>query len=506
MKIKKLKIEQFRHLTNIEMDFGERITAIAGQNGTGKSSMLGIIGHIFTYTKTEEQKKIKTISNNYFETVYSEIFKFAYPDYDKPKEHKYEIDLDNGESIPASSYDRIEKGKPRSLRFRVRKSEAGEGKIVLPVIFLGLRRLFPLAQEEKVIHNPTLKLTKEEIELYQKFHNDVLILREIIDPELIEVSNKIYYSVKTNKYNAIGNSAGQDNIGQIITALLSFRRLKNSVSDYSGGILLIDELDATLYPGAQIKLIENLFSWAQKLNLQIIFTTHSLEILNTLFKDEYQFHSKVIYLADINGDGKVSNYQSKADIKKITADLIMLPAEKEYYSKIPVFCEDEEARLWLSNILIKDNKQKIQILNENFGGDELVHWARKRVKFFKESIFVLDGDKTKKIKRSNKCPRIIFLPGDESPEKIFYKFLNTDKANLLFDSELGGFNKRTCFKDLNVISDDRDKMKNWMKSQKKYLGKGYKKLFNMWKINHKKEVEKFNLEFTKIIEKIKNIN
>jgi len=40
MKIKKLKIIKFRHLSNIEMTFGKLVTAIAGQNGTGKSSLL----------------------------------------------------------------------------------------------------------------------------------------------------------------------------------------------------------------------------------------------------------------------------------------------------------------------------------------------------------------------------------------------------------------------------------------------------------------------------------
>ena len=49
---------------------------------------------------------------------------------------------------------------------------------------------------------------------------------------------------------------------------------------YKGGILLIDELDASLFPAAQIKLVEKLYKKSLELNLQIFYTTHSLEVLS----------------------------------------------------------------------------------------------------------------------------------------------------------------------------------------------------------------------------------
>ena len=86
--------------------------------------------------------------------------------------------------------------------------------------------------------------------------------------------------MKTENYGHLGNSAGQDNIGQIISSLISFKRLKEKLKkDYKGGILLIDEVDATLYAAAQIKLIKVLNRFAKSLNLQVVFTTHSIEIL-----------------------------------------------------------------------------------------------------------------------------------------------------------------------------------------------------------------------------------
>lgn len=58
-------------------------------------------------------------------------------------------------------------------------------------------------------------------------------------------------------YNLSTYSAGQDNLGQILIAILSFKRLKNQLGEkYAGGILFVDELDAALFPAAQKTLLE----------------------------------------------------------------------------------------------------------------------------------------------------------------------------------------------------------------------------------------------------------
>lgn len=502
MGIKYLHIDQFRHINDINMEFGKRITAIAGQNGSGKSSILGLVGHIFTYSK--EDAPIKTLANKNFETVYSEIFKFSYPEFDKPKTHNYEIELSNRDKIPVTSYDRIETGKVKTLRFRVGKSLKGGGKIQYPVIYLGLRRLFPLAQEDKISFNDKIILDTDENEIYQRLHNEILLLDETIVPEYIETANKNSYGARTKKYDSVGNSAGQDNIGQIITAILSFRRLKKlKGNEYAGGILLIDEIDSTLYPGAQTKLIEKLFRWSQDLNLQIIFTTHSLDILEFIFSKYQESNDcKIIYLS--NSSGFIRNVQDEVSIKEIINDLRVLPPTNEKYNKIPVFCEDEEARLWVKNLLPLQTKSKLGFVSETFGAGELKQWASKKIPPLKRNIFVLDGDQFKTIKKVNKKSKLVLLPGEESPEKLFYDYLQSLDSSDEFWGKTGGYTKQVCFRDLNSISDstNRSVMKEWLKKQKSYCGRGYSKLFNHWKNSHKEEVERFNEDFLKMVSKI----
>ncbi|KAA8788083.1 ATP-binding protein, partial [Lactobacillus crispatus] len=71
--------------------------------------------------------------------------------------------------------------------------------------------------------------------------------------------------------------------GQIIEAVLSFEMLKKQLGkSYIGGILAIDEIDATLHPAAQNRLIDWLLKKSKELKLQIVFTTHSLTLLEHL--------------------------------------------------------------------------------------------------------------------------------------------------------------------------------------------------------------------------------
>ena len=87
------------------------------------------------------------------------------------------------------------------------------------------------------------------MDFYVKSHNEILLLYDEISSEEVKSSTKHFLAAKSDKYDAIGNSAGQDNIGQIITSILSFQRLKDNLgTEYKGGILLIDELDASMFP------------------------------------------------------------------------------------------------------------------------------------------------------------------------------------------------------------------------------------------------------------------
>ncbi len=498
MKVTSLNINKFRHLENLQLPIGHRVTIIAGQNGTGKTSLLGLIGHVFNFSN-RINKTYLTLDDKHFETKFSDIFSFSYPKYDHPRDHDYTVELDDGKKISVLSYERKGQNK-QTLRLRVGKSERGSGKIQLPVIYLGLRRLFPLTQEEKIKKDLTRSLGESEIIEYQNLHNEILLLDEKIKPQYIKGFSKSFYGVETELYDSIGSSAGQDNVGQILTAILSFQRLKNILGDsYKGGVLLIDELDATLYPAAQIKLLTKLYRWSQDLNLQIIFTTHSVDVISKALDQQHKKDSQVIFLSQ--SSGKIKNVSSQVTIVDIINDLRVLPPSIETLNKITVFCEDEEALLWLKNLIGPQLTKRVQVYKESFGGSHLATLANKNIPIFKKSIFVLDGDQVK-ASQNNKCPRIILLPGDVSPERLFFSYLKSLPKDDKFWGQTGGYTNQVCFRDLQKISTDRTIMKKWMISQKKYLGRGYGKLFNRWKKDNSELVLDFRNKFEEILIKI----
>lgn len=277
MKFTTLEIQVFRHIINQKIELGTVLTAIAGQNGTGKSTVLGWIAQASDF-----KPKIKSLLETPFSSKYSEIFRFC-PEQDFSKNYQISLNYINNEGI--------EERKEMSTRLiesenRYRVDFDGRGTAIdYPVLYLGLKRLIPLATERSI----TLReetLSKSDKTQFAKLAKEVLFLtREVVDAEFIKSTNKQLFAIKTTDYGHLGNSAGQDNLGQIISSILSFGKLKNELRDgYTGGLLLIDEIDATLYAGSQVKLVDKLFGLAKSLNVQVIFTTHSIEILEHLSK------------------------------------------------------------------------------------------------------------------------------------------------------------------------------------------------------------------------------
>ena len=92
-----------------------------------------------------------------------------------------------------------------------------------------------------------------------------------ISIDLLSSDQKQTLGITTDSYDWESNSSGQDNIGKILLAVLSFKRLKKQYKEeYKGGILAIDEIDATLFPGSQEELIKALSYFCSKYEIQVI--------------------------------------------------------------------------------------------------------------------------------------------------------------------------------------------------------------------------------------------
>jgi len=186
---------------------------------------------------------------------------------------------------------------------------------------------------------------------------------------------------------------------------------------------LIDEMDATLHPAFQIKLLNLFREMSELYKIQIVFTTHSMSLLEEMVSRK----DNVIYLID----NVTSVYQMEdPDIYKIKMHLQSLTQEDIYEDRIiPLFTEDDEARCLLDLLFDYYQKTYPEFRNvcglfhkvlTNIGADNLtgIFTDSKLLHTTMRSICILDGDH-----RSDITNFIVSLPGNSSPETVLLNYI-----------------------------------------------------------------------------------
>jgi len=506
MIINKVHIKKFRGFEEVEFELGNNITVISGQNGTQKTTMLGILSQPFSISD-EDNPMIneKPLCGGNFKSDFSNKFKFSNL-FDKSGEHEWTLFFkDETEPYTTESIDRDkEKG---TLRFWKKGDRSkGSGYIQYPVIYLSLKRLLPIGEDEKLHSDNSIILTEDEFKFYKKWHNDILILTKelIIESNYLTSIHKQTLGATTDHYDWKLNSAGQDNIGKILLAILTFKRLKAKYPlFYKGGILAIDELDTTLYTGSQLKLLNALIRFSSEYNIQIIFTTHSLTLLEEscrLHEDKNRIDQiKVMYLKKL--DKKIT-IKDNVSIEYIKNDLNVTLSGKTV-EKIDAFTEDKETAAFVK-ALLKNKKSKLNFNDISLGCGNYIQLSEKKIPpfTFPNSIIFLDGDVRsgiKKEKQIKKLKNIVVLPSNKSPEQLISQFLfDLNETDVLWEAIGSNFTHQTCFKDYKneEIQNSREKAKKWFNIHRVIWGLNATKVINPWIKANQKEVDKFITEFT----------
>lgn len=513
MKITKVHIDKFRGFINQEFEVGSQLTAIAGQNGTQKSTLLGIITQTFSISNDNTMNGEKPLCGGNYRSAFSDKFRLS-PTFDKPKEHEWTLFFDDRDPFQIES---IKRSNDTNVRFWQKGNRSkGAGYIQYPTIFLSLKRLVPLAEENQINTDEQL-LTSDEISKFKDLHNRILITnKEITSAVGISSTNKQSMGVNTTLYDWNQNSMGQDNLAKILLALFSFKRLKDKYPSYQGGILAIDELDATMYPASQVELLKILRKYASELKLQIFFTTHSISLLKAVDELSYEASThketlnqiRLVYLKRSNDNILI---KSDVDFNGIILDLNVaasLPSKNK--NKITVYVEDRETEIFVKSIL-KTKSNCLKFVNVTLSCTMLVELVTKGVPAFSYpySIVFLDGDvraNRSNVKKLSKAKNVLILPGNESPERQVATYLyNLSDESSLWNSISNGYSKQVCFREINynqIISageNGRQKAKEWFNQQLQYWGRGGSKVLNPFFQTMKDDIGMFSNDFEKMI-------
>lgn len=432
--IKSISIRHFRIFKDIDINLGKRITIISGRNATGKSNLLAMLGNSCQLNTRKE----KSILGKEFRTEFGEIFKGSI-NFDKTGSGMYKVIFDKLDSSMNPIYREFRvTWQDDNTRFRVipkyewvlnGTKKKTEKKYNTPSLYLGLSRLYPIGEsKDKSIRTSNLKVTTEESEELNTLYNRIMEPESMVSLDYLEVSEKNSVGFSTNTYDFNSNSAGQDNIMQILLAILSFKRLKLSLdTDYSGGLLLIDEIDSTLHPKAQLELINVLDQYSRELDLQIVATSHSEKILKIISSKlgeqrlSEQEDYKVVYLTKSNGFLECKE-------ENLTAMINDLNSTSGIYknNKLTVYSEDDEARWFLTKLTYK-LLPSMQLIQTKLGHDQLLLLDHHDRKYFSNVLFVFDGDvPQEKLKTyHNGTGNKLTLPYKNNPEKVIYNYINS---------------------------------------------------------------------------------
>ncbi len=502
--IEKIYIKKFRGLEDVTINFNKPVNAIIGKNGAMKTTLLGMIAHPFTLKTGSMSAEQPLIGGKEFNSPMSDKFKFS-EKFDVPGEHMWSLQV-NQQIYPKHTYTCVSEKRKDTGKLRFWSTEGREkdmNYIQCPVIYLSMKRLLPMGEEKRLQISPS-ELTIEEKDFYVKMHNQILIcieeIKEVQDISSGNGSNKHTLGPETETTDAWTISAGQDNVGRIILAVLSMIRLKNKYpKEYKGGVICIDEVESTLYPAAQEKLIEFMYDSSQKYNLQYFFTTHSMSVINYLKTGKYNNRNSITYLWKVGGKIRVTENPTLRDIEN---NLNVAAGRKELPSKIKVYCEDNIGMLFCKSFLPKSIRERIKFVT---GMD--LSWSvyktmyQHKVPEFLNNIVVLDGDvKNPKQGWINypKDKNFVFLPTMLAPERMIYDMLfDLEETDDFWDNSLSGYAKNVCFRDYpNRLTNIKD-IKNWFEGQKENAGRSYSKFITEWKKRNTNEVKIFAEEFVK---------
>ncbi|RVU54869.1 AAA family ATPase [Anaerosphaera multitolerans] len=436
IKLSHLHINKWRNLNDLDIKIGERITLISGHNGIGKSNILALLAS----TSGSSKKGLNLKSN-----LQPEIYDFFYIDPDEmDKDYKaytrYTAILENGDKYVFTKRMRLKNDiKDRNIiriipethkypldseksikHFQDEVKEklngfvGAEGRVPIPTILLSLSRLLPLGESGASYDSIRKDASIYENDLnskYKTWYNSVLP-GSIIDDDFVRVrkekTNKEIHTMKIYNTVPLTISVGQDNLTNIIHTLTEFYTLKKIDINYIGGILFIDEIDVSLHPDAQIRLVNLLITIADELNLQIIISSHSLTIISEISKKMKKNPNlyNIVYIKDLNAPKvtKFNDYRSiKTDLfENITGTLkpkIKIYFEDEMGAKVFDFLINAYRQLEQSPSI--SIKEKIKKLNSDFENIDIIEahigcdTAKSLVEadeYFKNVLFVLDGD------------------------------------------------------------------------------------------------------------------
>ena len=333
-----LKEGVLRGVNSLDISFQYPITAIAGRNGAGKSTILALACCAYHNSKTGF--KLPKRKNTYY--TFSDFF----------VQHAEEVPPEGVEINYYFAHNRWKKSAalPEGIGTgiqRRRKNKGGkwndyDDRVKKNVVFLGIERIVPHSERSqsrsysRVFADSAPKGWEDKVKdavghvLGRKYDKFRYLEHSKYSLPIVKVGNVIY--------SGFNMGAGENALFEIFSTIYSCG---------SGALLVMDEVELGLHAEAQRRFIERLKDVCIDTQTQVICTTHSCEIFDCLPYDARFF------VESVQGKTKITDgISSDFAFSKMAA----LPS-----AEVDILVEDEVAKTILLAALPTALRSRIAI-------------------------------------------------------------------------------------------------------------------------------------------------
>lgn len=373
--IKSIQIKSVFNWQDALIDIHHPVCTIAGRNGVGKSTLINLVKHISNILLGNKELGILSELGSYEVTI-------------KNLEGKKIIVKDRKVFAKEFSMPKILDLTFNTSLYAFYKTSSGE-------------KMMSYLQTLPQYGSMTLpgELVQVVAEILGK---DIVSVKRVFD----EDEERDFFIINLGdgtEYNSYTMGAGEFYVCQFIWSL-------SNAPDKS--IILIEEPENFLHCEAQKKLLELIYEFSLKKEIQFLITTHSPTLL-----DNTDIYSRILIKQDLK------NIVSISDCETWLANSVL---GTKIQNKIEILVEDNMSSLLLKEIIANKNRYLFEkLLITQIGGEGNIRKVLSSHTILKSSklVGILDGDQTI---NANEPERLFKLPGKESPEKVLLNFISSN--------------------------------------------------------------------------------
>ncbi|MEV6518954.1 AAA family ATPase [Micromonospora chalcea] len=384
--LESVRITGLRGWSGESVEFRYPVTALAGENGSGKSTVLKVLASAY-----------RNLSNSYHAQTFNPEDFFPNTPWETVRSVTLTYRVREGDSLvvqsvrkPTSRWRGLPDRKIRSTFFldisRTQPIDTliGYGKIAKQQTFAGDG--VDLKPEYRELLSRVMRKPYSVSRIFRKSNKQVGVL-----------------SVGGKEYSNFHQGAGEDATTDLVALLQDVPR---------HSLVIIDEVEASLHPRAQRRLMTELIDIARRNRLQFVVSTHSPYILEQLPTEAR------IYI-------QPSRTGRREIVYGVTPNFALSMMDDTVHPELTLYCEDLTAKVFAERLLAAADDQDLikRIRVVPVGPADTVRTLGRVAEdgaFAEKCLGVLDGDQAP----ARGC---VVLPGGLPPERAAFVSLSDEQ-------------------------------------------------------------------------------